>query len=353
MDSYDLFSAMSGANESLVARSDYRVKYRKQGFVFLLTTAACLAIVMISIIMPTPKTAPEVLSTQPPISTYETDPLGSEPIDIIHNEPLKLNGGDVGTLNIIQLSYVKETVSMPEFLMNIDDENFYLADDGENFYIYQRIRAENKPACWLTLAWQPKITPDEAAQQQLSNLSTSMESVTESPTDLLQNGLLICGSNGSEWDSAQTEVYITSDYQGGVFIFTLEYYLADTDGCAIQLRDMIQTFEIITVNATAPAWMTELKNSVDSFTTAFLKNDFSDVHNLITEDADIYTYDEDVLTGTQVLKTHYTLDDTSNPSSAQVSVRHKYLENDAYDYITMELTYVDGRWQIEWAMLER
>lgn len=353
MDSYDLFSAMSGANENLVARSDYRVKHRKQGFVFLLTAAACLAIMMISIITQAPRTDPEVLSTQPPISTYETGPVGSEPIDINHNGPLKLNGGNVGTLNIIQLSHVEDSVSMPEFLMNIDDENFYLADDGKNFYIYQRIRTENKPACWLTLAWQPNITLDEAAQQQISTLSSSMESVTESPTDLLQNGLMIHCSSGSEWDSGQTEVYITSDYQGGVFIFTLEYYLADTDGCAIQLRDMLQTFEIVAVHASAPTWMTELHSCVDSFTAAFLANNFSSVQNLVAENAEIYTYDSDVSGETQVLKTHYTVDDTDNPTSAQVSVRHKYLENDAYDYITMELKYADGKWQVEWAMIER
>ena len=40
-------------------------------------------------------------------------------------------------------------------------------------------------------------------------------------------------------------------------------------------------------------------------------------------------------------------------TTAQVSVRHKYAENDAYDYITMELKYSDGQWQVVWAMIER
>lgn len=353
MDSFDLFSAMSGADEELVARSDYRVNRHTHTIPLLLTAAACLAIVMISIFTLPPRTAPEVLSTQPPISTYETDPLGSEPIDINRNGPLKLNGNDVGVLNIMQLSHVEEAVSMPEFLLYVDDKNFYLADDGENFYIYQRVRTENKPACWLTLTWQPNITLDEAAQQQIAVMSASMESVTESPTDLLQNGLLIHGSNGSSWDSAQTEVYITSDYQGGVFLFTLEYYLADTDGHAIQLRDMMQTFEIITVNATAPDWMTQLESTVDAFTAGFLMDDLSAVADHIAENAAIYTYGENVYADTRILKTHYQVDHDDTPRTASVSVRHKYLENDAYDYITMELSYSDGKWQIEWAMIER
>ena len=348
MDSFDLFSAMSGADEELVARSDYRVKRRSHGLTFLLAAAACLAVAVIGITSLSPRTDPEVLSTQPPVSTYETDP-----IDINHNGPLKLNGSDVGILNVIQLSHVVQERSMPKFLIYIDTDNYYAADDGSSVYIYQKNRTEGKPACWLTITWQPDITPEEAAQQQLSALSTSMEHVTESPTDLLQNGLLIHGSNGSEWDSAQTEVYITSDYQGGVFMLTLQYYLDDTDGHAIRFRDMLQTFEIISVDATAPAWMTDLHSCVDSFTAAFLENDFTGVQDLIAENAEIYTYDADVLAGTRVLKTHYTVDNDTDPTTAQVSVRHKYLEQDAYDYISMELHYADGKWQVSWAMIER
>ena len=352
MDSYDLFSAMSGAAEDLVARSDYRAKHRSQGFVFLLTAAACLAIAVISIITLTPKTTPEMLSTQPPISTYETEPLATEPGNKL-NEPLKLNGSDVGTLNIMQLSYIEETASMPEFLMYIDSNNYYVADDGTNFYVYQKLRTENKPACWLTITWEANSTVDQALLQQRTNLSTSMESITVYESNPLLDGPMIHGSNGSAWDSSQTEVYIVSDLHNGVFILTLEYYLDDTDGHAVRFRDMLQTFEIVTDDRSAPAWLVDLQSSIDNFTTAFLKNDFSGVEGLIAENAEIYTYDADVLVKTRVLKTHYTVDDDTNPTSAQVSVRHKHLENDAYDYITIELKYADGKWQIVWAGIER
>lgn len=345
MDSFDLFSAMSGVDEALVVRSDCRINRRNHTIPLLLTAAACLAVVLVSILSLAPGTGPEVLSTQPPHITYETEPVRSE--------ALQLNGSDVGTLNIIQLSHTEETVSMPDFLMYVNSQKYRIAEGSGIHYIMPISSTENMPSCQMTIAWKPNTTLKEAAQQQSSALASSMETVTDSPTDLLTDGLLILGSNGSDWDSAQTEVYITSDLQGGVFIFTLNYYLQDTDAHGIWFRDMMQTFEIISEEKAEPDWMTNLRIGVDNFTTAFLKNDFSDTGDLIAENAQIYTYDADVLAGTRVLKTHYTVDDDTNPTSAQVSVRHKYLENDAYDYITMELTYVDGKWQVEWAMIER
>ena len=354
MDSYDLFSAMSGAGEDLVARSDYRVKHRKRELTFLLTAAACLAIVVIGMISLSPKTPPEVLSTQPPSSTYETEPTGSEPIDINRNGPLKLSGSDVGTLNLlIQLAPPEETASMPDFLMYVNSQKYRIAEGSGTHYIMPISSTENMPPCQMMITWQENITVEDAAQQQISALSSSMETVTESQTDLLASSLMILGSNGSEWDSAQTEVYITSDLQGGVFVFTLNYYLEDTDGHATWFRDMLQTFEIITTSKEMPLWMTDLRSCVDGFIGAFLKNDFSGVEDLISENAQIYTYDKDVLAGTRVLKTHYTVDDDTNPTSATVSVRHKYLENDAYDYITIELKYSDSKWQVVGAGIER
>lgn len=354
MDSYDLFSAMSGASEDLVMRSDYRAKHRKQEWLILLTEAACLVIVLIGIISISLTTGPDPhLSTQPTVITLETDPSATEPGSADFNEPLKLNGGDVGTLNILQLSYIEETASMPEFLMYIDSENYYLTDDGESFYIYQKNRAENKPACWLTLTWEGNSTVEQALHQQSTNLSALMESVTVFESNPLLDGPMIQGSNGSAWDSAQTEVYIVSDQHNGVFILTLQYYLDDTDAHAVRFRDMLQTFELVTDDRLMPNWMADLRSTVDDFTVGFLKNDFSGIQDLISENAEICTYDADVHSKTRVLKTQYTLDSDTTPTSAQVSVRHKYLENDTYDYITMELKYDGEKWQVAWAMIER
>ena len=46
INSYDLFSAMSGVDEELIARSDFRVKRSKRELFAILTAAACVAIIL-------------------------------------------------------------------------------------------------------------------------------------------------------------------------------------------------------------------------------------------------------------------------------------------------------------------
>lgn len=351
MDSYDLFSAMSGADIELIARSDYRAKRRKHNLFSALTFAACFAIILISLISLFLSSAPQSLQNPPVTVPSEIENTETPVLD--PNRPLQLNGSDVGTLNLIALSQVEAEATMPDFLMYVNPERYNIAEGGGTYYILPVSRTENVPQCQMTISWQTDITLEKYAQQQISALSASMRSVSESPTDLLPGGLMIHGSDGSEWDSAQAEVYITSDEQGGIFIFTLNYYLQDTDGHAIWFRDMLQTFEIVTDSRATPTWMADLQTSVENFTAAFLKNDFSSVDGLIAENAEIWTYEADVHSETRILQMHYEVDNDAAPTSAHVSVRHKYIENDAYDYITMELTYTGGKWQVSFAAIER
>ena len=224
MDSYDLFSAMSGIDEELITRSDFRAKRRRSQWMPILFAAACFAVLLFSAIFLFDSSEPDSLYVPP--TSGMTEPAATETVPAAFNQPLQLNGSDVGTLNIVHLSHVEEATSMPEFLMYIDSENYYLADDGTNFYIYQKVRSENKPACWLTLTWEPDSTMEQALHRQSSSLSASMESVTAFESNPLLDGPMVCGSNGSAWDSAQTEVYLVSDLHNGVFILTLQYYLA-------------------------------------------------------------------------------------------------------------------------------
>lgn len=351
MDSYDLFSAMSGVDEELVARSDFRSKRRNRDLFPTLAVAACFAIILVSLVSLFYSPAPQ--SLHKPSVTVPSATESAEAPTLAPNRPLQLNGGDVGTLNIIQLSQVDNAVTMPDFLMYVNPERYNIAEGSGTYYILPVSRAENVPPCQMTINWQPNVTVEEFAKQQIAVLASSMENIYDSPTDLLIDGLMIHGSSGSEWDSAQTEIYITSDDQGGVFIFTLNYYLEDTDGHAIWFRDMLQTFEIVTPDRQSPEWLSDLRTIVENFTDGFLKNDFSGMDDLIAENAEIYTYEADVHSETRILQTQYKVDNDTVPTTAHVSVRHKYVENDAYDYITMELKYSDGKWQVAWAMIER
>lgn len=351
INSYDLFSAMSGVDEELIARSDFRVKRSKRELFAILTAAACVAIILSCAFFLFVPPAPQSLYNPPATVPPETGT--TEAPTLPPDRPLRLNGANTGTLNIIQLSQAEETISMPDFLMYVNSERYNIAEGSGTYYILPISHTENTPLCQMSITWEPDVTVESFAKQQISALSSSMELVSDSPTDLVTDGLMIHGSSGSQWDSAQTEIYLTSDGQSGIFVFTLNYYLEDTDEHAIWFRDMLQTFELVTSDREAPEWLTELYSTVERFTDGFLKNDFSDMQELIAKNAEIYTYDSDVLAKTRVLKTHYKVDHDATPKTASVSVRHKYQENDAYDYITMELTYSDGKWQVLWAMIER
>lgn len=337
MDSYDLFSAMSGIDEELVARSDYRAKRKRTQWMPMLLVAACFAVILFSVVSLLTPPAPASLHV-PPTSGI-TEPVATESMPADINRPLQLNGGDVGTLNIIQLSHVEETASMPDFLMYINQNDYHIAESGGAFHIYPTSGAA---ANQMTLTWQANTTLEDAAQQQMSTLMSTTEAVSEPSFDPLLGGMMIAGK--------QSEVYITDDLLGGVFIFTLKF---DSNDHAIWFRDMLQTFEVVTDGRDTPAWMTELHNCVESFTSAFLENDFPGMDGLISENAEIYTYGANVRSETRILQTHYKVDNDAAPTTAHVSVRHKYSEPDAYDYITIELEYVNGKWQVEWAMIER
>lgn len=343
MDSYDLFSAMNGADEALIARSDYRARQRRYEWLPLLAIAACFALIVFSMVFRYLPSDPTTLHNPPTIATYETEYTESATIN--PNRPLQLNGSSVGTLNIVELSHVENTDSMPDFLMYINQEKYHIAESTGTYYIYPISGGtENQ----MTLCWQGNITLENAAQQQISALASTMEHIWDPESDALLGGILIRGSS----DTEQAEVYIANDLHGGVFIFTLKYMPEDPEGHAIWFRDMLQTFEVVTPERDAPVWMTDLHSCVENFTAAFLKNDFSDMDDLIAEDAEIYTYNADVCAEIRILQTHYKVDNDTTPTSAQVSVRHKYNEEDAYDYITMELKYNSGTWQVAWAMIE-
>ena len=344
MDSYDLFSAMNGADEELIARSDYRARQRRYEWLPLLAIAACFALIVFSIVSRFLPSGPETLHNPPTIATYETEYTESATVN--PNQPLQLSGSSVGTLNIVELSHVENTDSMPDFLMYINQEKYHIAESAGTYYIYPISGGmENQ----MTLCWQGNVTLKNAAQQQIAALASTMEHIWDPESDALLGGILIRGSS----DTEQAEVYIADDLHGGVFIFTLKYAPEDPEGHTIWFRDMLQTFEVVTTERDAPAWMTDLRSSVESFTAAFLKNDFTGMDGLIAENAEIYTYNADVCAETRILQTHYNVDNDAAPTSAYVSVRHKYIEDDAYDYITMELKYSDGKWQVAWAMIER
>lgn len=376
MDAYDLFSAMSGVDEVLLERSQYRVKPKTRALPRVLAAAACFALLMIGISMLPGRETPISLSTEPTVS--ET-PGTESTVPAVR--PLQLSGGDVGTLNIVQLSQNTEATAMPDFLIYVNQENYYIGDGSGVYYICPKDSSGDLPACKMEFTWQPEISVEDAMQAQAAALQASMAEISEvekvsilegmllrgSEADetlshilqtpgyenhSLMEGLTIHGSNGSSPDAEQREIYVLSDGQGGVFVFELYYYQEDAEGHGARFLEMLQTFEVIGSPDQTPLWLSSLLDTVMRLTPAFLENDFSDVQDLVTERSDMLTYGENVYADTDICSIYYEVDDDRDPTSAYVSVRHKYLSPDAYDYITIDLSYSGGQWQVNWAYVE-
>lgn len=56
-----------------------------------------------------------------------------------------------------------------------------------------------------------------------------------------------------------------------------------------------------------------------------------------------------------IVSVDYTLDDDRNPAKAMVSIKHRLneTEGDSFSYLTMELVFRDGSWQMNWSGIEK
>ena len=125
IDSYDLFAAMNGIDENLVARCDFRVRQKHQSFVSLLPVAACAVIILISAFSLLLASEPQSLAAPP----TEPSSTATSPVDSTER-PLQLSGSDVGPLHMIQLSDSESTSHMPVFLMNVNMQKYRIAEGG-------------------------------------------------------------------------------------------------------------------------------------------------------------------------------------------------------------------------------
>ncbi|MBP3485636.1 MAG: hypothetical protein J6J81_02250, partial [Oscillospiraceae bacterium] len=113
--------------------------------------------------------------------------------------------------------------------------------------------------------------------------------------------------------------------------------------------DMMATFEPVSPEDGAPAWLTALRNAGDRLVPAFVSGDLAAVSDLLAPDAAMDLPD---LRGRSVSAMDYTVDDDQSPTRAVLSVRNRELE-DSYDYLTVELAYENGQWLVTSAGLEK
>lgn len=357
-DQERLFLAIGGAAPELIARSERRRRIRWPGY--CLTAAACLTLVLaLGRVLPTWTKSPVDTSPDPPVTQ---DPDDADPPENLRPDPdgerfvLPERGSEIGTLRL--LSYApqsqEETVN---FLIYVNEEQFSIREENGLYSIRStNPLPENFPEMGLDILHLPGTAPDAAAADAEDTLKgRSMELTSEEMSAVLPGSRYLRASAGTDWDSEQTELWFVDDGQGGTFVLTARYFLEAEEGMGMRFRDMVSSFRVIPLNEVVPEWMASLYEAAGRLFPALLSNDLSGVSDLLTEDAKVDAYGENVWEDLTVASVDYTPENDRDPASATVSVKHRLNleEGESYNYLTMELVRQDGQWRLAWSGIEK
>lgn len=335
-----LFRAISGADEELLERSE---GCRRRRWPAGLAAAACLLLVSAGawfLAAPAGSMPPE--GSAGATSSTSASSAGSPAAPAY---TLRLSGGDTGTFHLHQLS-VEETA---EFILYVDETSYRQSTENGVLTVEPLVDMGDLPACRLEVSRQPDISLDDAAAWTAEVLSNTYADVSEPEAAADPDGLAVTASGGLNRDSPQALVRLVEDRQGGVFVLYAQYFLEAAEGHGARFADMMATFEPVSPEDGAPAWLTALRNAGDRLVPAFFSGDLAAVSDLLAPDAAMDLPD---LRGRSVSAIDYTVDDDQSPTRAVLSVRNRELE-DSYDYLTVELACENGQWLVTSAGLEK
>lgn len=353
-----LFLAIGEADPELVIRSERKCRSRWPGY--CLAAAACLALVLTAgRVLPlwtdssgdTP-----AIPTETPADGPEAPPENGEPDAGGQALSLPERGGEIGTLRL--LHYVPPSQAAPvDFLIYINEEQFNICEENGLYSIRStNPLPEDFPECGLDILHLSGTAPDAArldAERAAGGYDGEIS--TEDLSAPLPDALYLRFSEGTAWDSEQTELWFVSDGQDGSFVLTARYFLEAEEGLGARFRDMVSSFRVVSPDKVEPAWMASLREAADRLFPALLSDDLSGVSDLLAENAQADAYGEDVWDFLSVASVDYAPDDDRDPSSATVSVKHRLnlTEGESYNYLTMELVRRDGQWRLTWSGVEK
>ena len=339
-----LFRAISGADEELLERSEgCRHRYRPAG----LAAAACLLLMAGAWFLTSPAGSPpsDAAGGASAGASAQVSADASDGAPAVPAHTLRLSGGGTGTFHLHQLS-AEETA---EFILYVDETVYRQSTENGVLVVEPQVDMGDLPACRLEVSRQPDISLADAAAWAAEVLSETYDDVSEPESAADPDGLAIAASGGLNWDSPQALVRLVEDRQGGVFVLYARYFLEATEGHGARFADMMATFEAVSPEDGAPAWLTALRAAGDRLVPAFFSGDLAGVSDLLAPDAAISLLD---LQGRSVSAMDYAVDDDQSPTRAVLSVRNRELE-DSYDYLTVELAWENGRWLVTSAGLEK
>ena len=340
-----LFRAISGADEELLERSEQR---RRRWWPIGLAAAACLLLTAGVLF-------PRIASTQPTTSGTSSEISGgassaasgasSGASSAASAYTLRLSGSETGSFHLLQLGMEEPA----DFILYVDETSYRRSMENGVLLVEPLVDMGDLPLCRLEVSRQPDISLADAAAWAVEILSDTYADVSEPEEATAPDGLAITASDGLNWDSPQALVRLVEDRQGGVFVLYSRYFLEAAEGHGARFADMMATFEAVSPEDGAPAWLTSLRAAGDRLVPAFFSGDLSGVGDLLAPDAAIGLPD---LRGRSVSAMDYTVDDDQSPTRAVLSVRNRELE-DSYDCLTVELAYENGQWLVTFAGLEK
>lgn len=364
-----LFAALSGVDEELLERSEKRRSGAGRWIAWGAALAACLVIVAAVGRGSAPKSVtPDVTppQTAEDVPTFRLDEPSITPaLPALPEEPQKLRC----------LQVAPQERDIPEFTLWINEESYYACEQNGVYVIRPhnppQVPGEELPECKMEIEYLPGDLADatETVRSRLKSLYRDVSEVDrESDSDMgigwpSAAEYYFRGSNGTDWNSAQGEVWLLPCYDGdgeqsGAFVLCSSYFLEAEEGHGVRFRDMVWSFSAW---SQPYPWMDDLKDAALRLTKAVLSDDLSDVGDLLAPDAEVVGPEEDLYAYVSVsnISCDYTVwsgyegYEEEVPESAAVSVQFRLGGEDSYSYLTMETIYQDGAWLAKWIGIEK
>ncbi len=331
MNEEQLFRAVGAADPALLERSSrHAVPAVKWGLL-----AACLALLCTAALM-----------------TYHFS--AAPPDDANVSDVLTFTGEAVGVLHLEALCY--ETEKTENFFLYVNEDRYYgVWEDGS--YVIRPITPvpEGLPVCDLTISHWQNTSLNEAEELIYAKLAETYSMVlpSEDQTDRASVSAYNGTEFGAEWDAASARVTVIDDQEGGVFTLTARFFTEAAEGLGADFAGMSDSFQPVPAGLIVPDWLKSLRETLDILLSAVFSYDWSAARNLLTDDARIFGYREDVSDQVSVSAIDISPDDGAVPTAAVVSVRHRLSAEEPYNDLIIELRRTDGQWKAQLIELKR
>ncbi len=357
-----LFQAIGAADPALVAHSDRR-ETASPWRQWALSAAACLAVLVAAGGLfavsswrtgsASPSAAPAAskpAASAPAASAPAEPPSAAQPAA---SAPVAGNSGAAGgsyegviPAGPVHLTQLGADTASPAFLLHLDPSYTLSEKDGKWWLNPVEPPESSLPWCGMTIEHRPGVSPETAAEAAAGEFRASdFDEVSDIETD--SRGLTFHASYGTDWDDAQADVWVIDDRDGGCYVLTGQYFLEAAEGHGVRFANMAATFQPVTEDI--PDWLTDLRATADAVSEANFAGDLTPVLDRVAYGVRV---EGESLQGVSVSSVDLSVDDAENPASAVASVRFRHLE-DSYDYLTMGLELVEGRWIVTWMGLEK